>query len=53
MSVEGIGTFWAQEIAQEKLAILTKVLNYTKSSCVVLYAKMSQYFHYTYCLQEE
>ena len=28
-------------------------LNYTKSLCLILYAKMSQHYHYTYCLQKQ
>ena len=36
-----------------KLAIFTKILTYTKSSCIMFYAKTSQYSHNTYCLQKE
>ena len=38
------GTFWAQRITQEKSAILTKVLNHTKSSCRIFCTKKSEDF---------
>ena len=41
----GIGTFWAQKIIQEKSAIFTKILDFTKSSSINFFTKMSQYFH--------
>ena len=35
------------------LTKLTKILNCTKSSYIMLYTKMSRYSHYTHFLQEE
>ena len=32
--------------------ISSNILNYTKSSCIIFWIKMSRYSHYTYCLQE-
>ena len=40
-------------IIQEKSAIFTNILNYTKSPCIIFCTKLSQYCHYTNCLQEE
>ena len=53
MQVVCIRTFWAQTITQEKSSVFIKILNYIKSLCIVFGTKMSQYSHYTYCLQEE
>ena len=53
MRVVCIRTFWAQTITQEKSSVFIKILNYIKSLCIVFCTKMSQYSHYTYCLQEE
>ena len=39
MWVNIIETFWAQKIIQDKWAIFKKILNYTKPSCITLYAK--------------
>ena len=36
-----------------KSIAFTKILNYTKSSCIIFYAKMSQYYHYTNLLQKK
>ena len=49
----GIGTFWGQKIRQEKLTKFTKILNYIKSSCIIVCTKMSRYSHYIYFLQEK
>ena len=35
------------------MAIFRKTLNYTKSSGIIICAKISRYSHYTYCPQEE
>ena len=48
----GIGTFWAQKYAQEKSIIFTKVLNYSKSSCILFFAEMSHNSHYKCCFQK-
>ena len=32
---------------------LIKIVNYSKSSYIVFYSKLSKYSHFTYCLQEE
>ena len=53
MQVVRIRTFWAQTITQEKSSVFIKILNYSKSFCIVFCTKMSQYSHDTYCLQEE
>ena len=42
-------TYWLQE----KSAIFTKILNYTKSSCIIFCVKRSRYSHYTHCSQEK
>ena len=52
MLFESISTVWDQKITQEKSAIFIKIFNCTKSSCIIFYAKMSQYSYHTYFLQE-
>ena len=39
--------------SHEKSAIITKILNYSNSSCTIFCAKISQYSHYAYYLQRE
>lgn len=46
------GDFGSKQIT-EKSAILTKVLNYAKTSGINFCPKMYQSFHCTYCLQKE
>ena len=41
------------KITKEKLAKFTKILNYTKCSCTIFCVKISQYFNYNFCLQED
>ena len=53
MYIESIGTVWNQKTTQEKSKIFTKMLNYTKSPCIIFCAKMSQYSYYIYCLQKK
>ena len=53
MWVGGIDAVWIQQFTQEKSPIFTKSLNYSKSSCILFYAKMFQYFPKIYCLQKE
>ena len=48
MYIRGTGTVLTQKVIQEKSTILTKILNYTKSSCVIFCAKMFRYYYYTY-----
>lgn len=45
--------FGPKKMTQEKLAMFTKILNYTKSPCIIFYAKIPQYSYYIYCLHEE
>ena len=49
----GIGTFWAQNIIQEKLTNFTKILNYIKYSCIISCAKMYRYSNNIYILQDK
>ena len=37
---EGIETFWAQKLRQDKLLQFTKILNYNKSSYIIFGAKL-------------
>ena len=42
-------TVWTQKVIQKTSVIFTKILNYTKSSSIIFYTKMSRYSSYTYC----
>ena len=39
--------------SQENLAIFSKNVNYTKSSCIIFHIRMSKYSYCRYCLQKE
>ena len=53
MYITFCGTVLAHEITQEKTEIFRKSLNNIRFSFTIFCAKMFQYSHYTYCLQEE
>ena len=53
MQLDGIRTFWAQNIRQENLTKFTKILKYIKLSCIFFFSKMFRYSHYIHFLQEK
>ena len=44
---------FGQKLTQVKQAIFTRNLNYTNFSCIIFCVKMSSYYHYANCFQEE
>ena len=53
MWVGSISVVLSQKIKQQKTKIFTKILNFAKSSYIIFCVKISHYFNYTYCLQEQ